>query len=115
VSPSNKLDAMFTFLKINYQSLWGNKSTTNEQFEAKLIKIKMQLESIDEDGLVKMDINDLRAEVKRLQSLQSADQIDDDFNPAMLVEKQKLAKASKKAKKKRSMYDDSASAEPRLD
>lgn len=33
----------------------------------------MQLETIDEDGTTKIDINDLRAEIKRLEELHKAD------------------------------------------
>jgi len=29
-SPSNKLDAMFTFLKINFSSLWGEDPTSEQ-------------------------------------------------------------------------------------
>ena len=41
---------MFTFLKINFSSLWGEKPKNEQQFEAKVYKIKMQLEGIDEEG-----------------------------------------------------------------
>ena len=117
-SPASKLDAMFTFLKINFLSMWGTDNLTPQQEEAKIYKIKMQLETIDEDGVTKIDINDLRKEIKRLQGLQQADQIDDDFNPAMLAAKAEKPKSknksAKKQKKARAMElgDDSASVEP---
>ena len=109
---------MFTFLKINFLSMWGTDNLTPQQEEAKIYKIKMQLETIDEDGVTKIDINDLRKEIKRLQGLQQADQIDDDFNPAMLAAKAEKPKSknksAKKQKKARTMElgDDSASVEP---
>ena len=73
MSPASKLDAMFTFLKINFLSMWGTEAKTEKQEEAKINLIKMQLETIDEDGTTKIDINDLRAEIKRLEELHKAD------------------------------------------
>ena len=56
LSPSTKLDAMFTFLKINFTSLWGSDPATESQFDAKVYKIKMQLEGIDEEKRTKIDV-----------------------------------------------------------
>ena len=117
VSPASKLDAMFTFLKINFLSMWGTEAQTEKQEEAKINLIKMQLETIDEDGTTKIDINDLRAEIKRLEELHKADQVDDDFNPAMLSDNKKSGKTPKKKKSKsqtQQEFADDASAEPRL-
>ena len=40
-SPASKLDAMFTFLKINFLSMWGTDNLTPQQEEAKIYKIKI--------------------------------------------------------------------------
>ena len=37
-TPASKLDAMFTFLKINFSSLWGDEPKDEKQFEAKVYK-----------------------------------------------------------------------------
>ena len=58
---------MYTFLKINFTSLWGSDPASEHQFDAKIYKIKMQLERIDETGLTKFDYSELRTEIERLQ------------------------------------------------
>ena len=93
---------MFTFLKINFLTMWGTDAKTEKQEEIKLNHIKMQLETIDEDGTTKINIEDLRQEIRRLEELHKADQIDDDFNPAMLAGPKKSGKTPKKHKKNKS-------------
>ena len=102
-TPDSKLDAMFTFLKINFSSLWGDEPKNEKQFEAKVYKIKMQLEGIDELGETKIDVADLRAEIERLREAAQRGSISADFNPALLLDnKANASKGKKKSKKTKS-------------
>ena len=111
-TPASKLDAMFTFLKINFSSLWGEEPADEKQFEAKVYKIKMQLEGIDEHGETKIDVAQLRAEIERLQEAAQRGSISADFNPALLLDnKVSASKGKKKSKKAKNAYNIEAPAD----
>ena len=107
---ASKLDAMYTFLKINFTSLWGSDPASEHQFEAKIFKIKMQLERIDETGLTKFDYSELRTEIERLQQTHNNDELIDDFNPALLVDNVHLNQVQHDRKKSKSSHRKKKSA-----
>ena len=99
-NPATKLDEMFTFLKINFTTLWGSDEPKDDKaFEARVYKIKMQLEGIDEERQTKIDIAELRTEIERLRESAMRDSISADFNPQLLVDNLTEKKSKRKREK----------------
>ncbi len=85
---------MLTYLRQNFEEVWGPDPQTDDGFEQKLLALKVLLESQSNNSFIGIDVEVLRKEVKTLSQARKPEEKpvsrqkeggEPDFDPAQLV------------------------------
>lgn len=68
VSSKDQTNAMLTYLRDNFEEVWGIDPSTKDGFDQKLLALKVLLESQSNNSAIGIDIAVLRKEVTKLSN-----------------------------------------------